>query len=289
MVAQAKVNLLLRVLARERSGYHQLETLFCRLDFGDEVTVRVGGRGISVDCAGADLGPVERNLAYRAASAYLARTGWAAGVAVEIVKRIPVGGGLGGGSADAGAVLRALDALNLAPLGGPALLEMAAPLGADVPFLTSGAPLALAWGRGERMLALPPLPARPVVLVVPPCPVPTADAYRWLAEARAGGASTAPLPHLYTPASLGSWTHVAALAENAFEGPVEARHPRLRELREALRRELDAEVARMSGSGSTLFAVLREGAGERALTAAGDCRLLTTETARRVAAVEVSE
>jgi 4-diphosphocytidyl-2-C-methyl-D-erythritol kinase len=288
VVAQAKVNLFLRVLAREEGGHHQLETLFCRLAFGDEVVVRVASRGIALDCAGAPVVPVERNLAYRAAVAYRERTGWPTGVAIEIEKRIPVGGGLGGGSADAGAVLRALDALNPEPIGHQALREAAAPLGADVPFLTSEAVLALGWGRGERMLALPPLPSRRVVLVVPPFPVDTADAYRWLAEARAGG--TAPvLPRLYTTADLASWRAVAGLAENAFEAPVEARHPRLDELRAALRRELGAEIARLSGSGSTVFGVLPEGSGDRALTSATDCLVFTTETAGRVAAVELSE
>ncbi|MDF1505979.1 hypothetical protein PYV61_23705, partial [Roseisolibacter sp. H3M3-2] len=181
VVAQAKVNLFLRVLAREDSGYHQLETLFQRLELGDDVTVRVGVRGRSLDCGGADLGPVERNLAWRAAEAYRAATGWPDGHAIEIRKRIPVGGGLGGGSADAGAVLRALGALAATPLAADGLLGLAAPLGADVPFLTAEAPLALAWGRGERMLALPPLPARPVWLALSDAGVPTAWAFGALA------------------------------------------------------------------------------------------------------------
>ncbi len=79
-------------------------------------------------------------------------TGWPAGFAITIEKRIPVGAGLGGGSADAGAVLRAMNALAPHPVGEAELLRIAAPLGADVPFLTGTAPLALAWGRGERML-----------------------------------------------------------------------------------------------------------------------------------------
>jgi len=289
VVAQAKVNLFLRVLAREESGYHQLETLFCRLAFGDDVAVRLAPRGMALDCAGAELGPVERNLAYRAAAAYLARTGWSTGVAIEIRKRIPVGGGLGGGSADAGAVLRLLNALNPAPLDQQALLEVAAPLGADVPFMTTEAALALAWGRGERLLALPPLPPRRVVLAVPPFPVGTADAYRWLAEARAADQRAAVAPRLYTLDALSSWAGVASVAENAFAGPVEARHPRLAALRRALGDELDAELALLSGSGSTVFGVLPERPGDRALTSAADCVVVETEPAGRVAAVELSE
>src|SRR5688572_20345937 len=96
LVAQCKVNLFLRVLAREESGYHQLETLFCRLALGDDVTVRTGVRGRTLDCRGpampaGGLGPVEENLAWKAARAFADTTGWDDGFAIEIEKRIPVG------------------------------------------------------------------------------------------------------------------------------------------------------------------------------------------------------
>ena len=144
-VAQAKVNLFLRVLAREADGYHQIETLFCRLELGDDVAVRVGVGGRSLDCAGdalptEGLGPVERNLAWRAAVMYADATGWPNDWSIEIAKRIPVGGGLGGGSSDAGAVLRCLNQLAPSPLSDDELLALAAPLGADVPFLTTRSP-----------------------------------------------------------------------------------------------------------------------------------------------------
>jgi hypothetical protein len=114
-LAQAKVNLFLRVLAREASGYHQLETLFCRLELGDDVTIRTDVRGRSLDCTGdvippAGLGPTERNLAWRAAVAYADATGWPNEWAIEIVKTVPVGGGLGGGSAGAYPMLNARSA-----------------------------------------------------------------------------------------------------------------------------------------------------------------------------------
>jgi 4-diphosphocytidyl-2-C-methyl-D-erythritol kinase len=116
--AQAKINLYLRVLAREDGGYHQLETLMQRLALGDRVRVRVGPgvAGRTLDCRGpalppGGLGPVERNLAYRAAVAFAEATGWPDAFAIAVEKEVPVGGGLGGGSADAGAVLRCLNAL----------------------------------------------------------------------------------------------------------------------------------------------------------------------------------
>ena len=248
LVAQAKINLFLRVLARETSGYHALETLFQRLEVGDDVVVRVDVPGRTLDCRGANVGPVERNLAWRAATAYAEATGWPGGWAIEIEKRIPVGGGLGGGSADAGAVLRALNALAPAPLPQDALLALAARLGADVPFLTTEAPLALAWGRGERMLALPALPTRPVLLLCPDVGVSTADAFRWLADDRGAHPS---VPRLLDVQALASWEGVARLAGNDFEAPVARRLP-------ALQRWLapaspgDA-IRALTGSGSTVF------------------------------------
>jgi len=170
VAAQAKINLRLRVLARETSGYHSIETVFLRLALADDVVVRVGDdvRGRTLDCGGAampsdGLGAVETNLAYRAACAYGEATGWPDRFAIELTKHVPVGAGLGGGSADAGAVLRALEAMSPAPLG-RRLVELAPLLGADVGFMTIDSPMALAWGRGERLLPLPVLASRPVVL-----------------------------------------------------------------------------------------------------------------------------
>ena len=124
--AQAKVNLRLRVLARESSGFHQLETLFLRLELADTVRVRRTPGPRTLDVGGdmdlSPLGPAESNLAWRAADAYLAESGMNGGFAIEIEKRIPIAGGLGGGSADAGAVLRALDARGALPPEGKALL-----------------------------------------------------------------------------------------------------------------------------------------------------------------------
>jgi 4-diphosphocytidyl-2-C-methyl-D-erythritol kinase len=297
--AQAKVNLFLHVLAREASGYHQIETLFCRLALGDEIVVRTGVRGRTLDIGGSalppeGLGPTERNLAWRAASAYAEATGWPDAWAIEIDKRVPVGGGLGGGSADAGAVLRCLDALAPAPLGPDALVALAAPLGADVPFLTGEAPLALAWGRGERMLALPALPTRPVELVLLSFGVPTAEAYAWLAASRERFAVCA---HLRSPATLGSWEGISRLAHNDFERVVDARFPvigeiltRLREIDRAEEGEEFGAIALLAGSGSTVFRVRPPGSPPLALDVLGpgvEAQILETSTAARVVAVEV--
>jgi 4-diphosphocytidyl-2-C-methyl-D-erythritol kinase len=294
-VAQAKLNLFLRVLAREASGYHQLETLFCRLELGDDVVVRTDVRGRSLTCSGdvipaEGLGPVERNLAWRAAEAYAGLTGWPNDWAIEIEKRIPVGGGLGGGSADAGAVLRCLNALTPEPLAETALLALAAPLGADVPFLATDAVLALAWGRGERMLKLPALPARDVSLVTFPFGVVTRDAYAWLDDAHHG---EGPEAVALSTDDLATWGAVSRVAHNDFEPVVAARIPdiatTLRAVRAAVAAGGDPDaIALLAGSGATVFLLGAHLTRAELRIDSGTSRTIRTRTADRVVAIEVS-
>jgi 4-diphosphocytidyl-2-C-methyl-D-erythritol kinase len=260
--AQAKLNLLLRILGREDSGYHQIETLFCRICLSDTVTVRVTPRDRSLLCHGervpaGGLGPPEKNLAWRAAAAYAAATGFPTGFQITIEKRIPVAAGLGGGSADAGAVLRALNALNARPVPPATLQQIASSLGADVPFLTlDDATLALAWGRGDRLAALPGLPASAVWLLVPDATVNTAEAYRWFDEA-----GSPPGESVISRAQFGSWEGVASVAANDFEAVVGERIPRIGRLLATLRSDELKELLGpsgsilMSGSGSTIAVI----------------------------------
>lgn len=283
--AQAKVNLILRVLAREASGFHSIETVFLRLDLADDVGVRITS-GRALECRGpaipgAGLGPVERNLAYRAAVAYTEAVGWPNGFAIEIDKQIPVGAGLGGGSADAGAVLRALDALSPTPLGSR-LVEIATPLGADVPFMTIESPMALAWGRGERLFPLRALAPRPVLIVMPDFPVATADAYSWLASDRG---SYVPTGDVLAPESVATWESMAAAATNDFEPVVRRRHPEIGEIVDALS-SLNAILALLSGSGSSVFGVFDAVPKAAAVASSGDSRTFVTSTSDRVVRVE---
>ena len=289
VVAQAKLNLALRVLAREASGYHQLETLFARIELGDLVTIRTGRSGRSLRCEGpslsADLGPPERNLAWRAAVAYAAETGFPDGFAIEIEKRIPVAAGLGGGSADAGAVLRILNAVAPEPVSSSRLLALAGGLGADVPFLTAEAPFALAWGRGDRMVLMPALAARDVALVHPPFGIATAEAFGWLASER--GTEVLP-PAAIEEEALRSWAGVTALAGNDFEPPVSRRHPVVAEIVAALG-AAGARIAQLTGSGSTVFGVFDAPPDRAGLDASLPVAAVHTRTATRVVAVEVME
>ena len=295
-VAQAKVNLFLRVLAREATGYHQLETLFCRLDLGDEVVVRTGVRGRSLDCTGdaipaAGLGPAERNLAWRAAVAYAEATGWPNAWAIEVVKKIPVGGGLGGGSADAGAVLRCLNALAPAPLPVHDLLSLAASLGADVPFLCTDDSLALAWGRGERTLALPPLPSRAVTLACFPFGVSTPDAYGWL-DATAGASH--PGAARLSIDALATWDAVAMLAHNDFEAVVAPRYRDIARALDELRSSAAASnepnaITLLAGSGATVCSISDAAQSDMRTSHGVSWRIVRTRTASRVVAVDVSD
>ena len=253
--AHAKVNLFLRVLSREQDGYHGIETLFCRLALADTVSARrTDGTGITIAVEGGDAGPDAENLAVQAARLVQETTRTTFGVHLGLIKRIPVGAGLGGGSADAAAALALVNGLADRPLPRAELLHLAARLGADVPFCLGGAPLALGWGRGERLLALPALPPAPVLLVTPPVPVRTPEAYRWIDEAHAGSGRRGAL--LLDPAALSGWSDVARMAGNDFESVVFGRLPVVREAFEALARTRPL-LCRMSGSGSTLFAVYR--------------------------------
>ncbi len=265
-VAPAKVNLFLRVLAREDGGYHQIETLFQALELGDRVEVGIDEEGggsagaISLVLSGVEpaaLGAPEDNLAVRAARGYLAemrRTGASPSLRIRLEKRIPHGAGLGGGSSDAAAVLRALSALLPRSVPPARLLAVAGSLGADVPFFLAETPRALAWGRGDQLLPLPELPRREVLLLVPPTGIATPWAYRVLAEHRSAEGATPPRPRILDPALLATWEGVAELAENAFQAALHPHRPDLEILRGALAAE-GASQALLSGSGSALFGV----------------------------------
>lgn len=284
--AQAKLNLYLRILTREESGYHSIETIFHRVELADEVVLRVEDDDVrTIDVEGADVGPAESNLAWRAAVAYQQAAGWPRGFTIELDKRIPVGGGLGGGSADAGAVLRILDSLARNPIGQRRLLAIAASLGTDVPFLASREVMALAWGRGERMLGLTPLPQRDVLLVTPDFQVITQDGYDWIDADRQPHGD--PMHYsssdllLITEQMLASWQSVAKVSRNDFIPSVAQRHPRVKTLLDAFK-ETGSFLCSMTGSGSTVFGIYDPLPAPTALGAFEGTTMNPTRTADKV-------
>lgn len=260
--AHAKINLRLRVFARDETGFHGVETVLARTSLSDTVTLsepdtRAARVTLSVDGPLADGVPDgSDNLCWQAAAAFLDRAfrrRARPAVHIHLTKRIPMGSGLGGGSADAGATLRLL-ADRWPRLETRELVDIAGEVGSDVPFALLGVPMALGWERGRRLLPLRPPRPRPALLVCAGIHVSTPEAYGWLGrtEADAGGASVLP-----GATRLAEWESLERVARNDLEAPVLARHPELSELLDQLR-SCDPAVAAMTGSGSALFAIFRD-------------------------------
>lgn len=256
LAAPAKLNLFLRVLSREESGYHGIETLFCRISLADTLTVAPaeGRVGVELTSEGEECGPPTENLATRAARLVLEATGNSSGVSLHLVKRIPAKAGLGGGSSDAAAALEGTNQLLGNPIPRHELLQLASRLGADVPFFLSGASLAIGWDRGDRLYRLAPLPPTPGLLLIPPVGVSTAEAYRWVDAARSAAGRRGAVA--LDQESLATWGSIARMAGNDFEGAVFGKEPSIREAFEKLV-ATQPLICRLSGSGSALYAIYR--------------------------------
>lgn len=255
--AQGKLNLALRVLGRAADGYHDIETLFVRLAIADEIDVDIDEAGIRLEVRGPAAdgpgGPVpedEQNLCWRAAEALYSALDEPPHATIRLTKRIPSAAGLGGGSADAAAVLRELNRQLGAPLSTSDLVDLAVDLGSDVPFFVTGAAAAIGRGRGHRLLPITPPPPRPALVLAPSFGVSAADAYRWWSEdAAATGQPVSGAAVLPEPARLADWRTLAELAGNDLEAPVVRRHDVLASAIEGLR-EAGAFVAMLCGSGA---------------------------------------
>ncbi|UCC49551.1 MAG: 4-(cytidine 5'-diphospho)-2-C-methyl-D-erythritol kinase [Gemmatimonadota bacterium] len=256
-VAQAKVNLRLRIHPRGPDGFHPIETVFCRIDLADRLRLRRRHEpGVKLGVSGPERAPGgPENLAARAAALFLERAGLAGGVEIELEKRVPPRSGLGGGSSDAAAVLRLLSRSVESPPGLDELLHVAAELGADVPFFVADHPLAFAWGRGDRLLAYPAVPVRPVLLILPESAVSTTVAFALWDRAREDtGEASSVEPTLTHWPSLSTWQGIRAGAVNDFEPVIFREYPALGSLRAKLA-ETQPLFSLLSGSGAALFAV----------------------------------
>lgn len=254
--AHAKINLDLRVLGSRLDGFHELRTVFQAVSLHDTVACTPADGPFAITCDSAGV-PLDRtNLVWKAAEALwraLRRPGPVTGVTVHLTKRIPLQAGLGGGSADAAATLVALARLWQVPVRPSQLTDIAAPLGADVPFFLSGG-TALGLGRGEEIYPLADLPRHWVVLLIPGFGVSSADAYRWYdAERDLDRGSTSREPQ-YVP---GPWPSRAAQMINDLEAPIARHHPEIDQMKTALRRA-GALAAAMTGSGSTVFGLFQQ-------------------------------
>jgi 4-diphosphocytidyl-2-C-methyl-D-erythritol kinase len=263
--AYAKINLDLRVLGRRPDGFHELRTLVQSIDLFDTLACRLRGGPLAVGCRAPGVPAGEGNLVWKAGAMLwraIGRGGPPDGAVISIIKRVPAGAGLGGGSADAAGALRLLVRVWKAKLNASRLDAIGSAIGADVPFFLHGG-TALGLGRGDAIHPVEDLDPRWVVLVFPGFSVATVDAYAWYDLECASPGQDAPVParargrHLSLTAAppLGSF-------RNDLEAAVTRRHPQLAAIRARLK-ALGAEVASMSGSGSTMFGLFRSRAAAR--------------------------
>ncbi|MCL7927840.1 MAG: 4-(cytidine 5'-diphospho)-2-C-methyl-D-erythritol kinase [marine benthic group bacterium] len=263
--APAKLNLRLRVLGREESGYHAVETLMLRLALADRITVEPGPPGIRLVVSGSDALPEgPENLCWRAADLVHRELDVAPAVVIRLEKRIPVAAGLGGGSMDAAAVLAALVELLDRDPGTESLTRVAGRLGSDVPFGLCPGGMALGWERGRRLMPLPSPPARPVLIAQPPFGIHAAEAYGWLAHdrerpaAESGSTAAENGAALFPrPDELTDWDVLERLAVNDLQEAVFHRHPELGVIRDALS-EAGAGISMLCGSGACVAGIFEE-------------------------------
>ena len=285
----AKLNLGLEVLGRRQDGYHELRTLFQTIDLHDDVVLGPRSRGIEVRCDHGQVPTDETNLATRAARALQQYGGVEKGVEITITKRIPVGGGLGGGSSNAATVLLGLDRLWRLGLGPAGLHPLARRLGADVPFFLLGG-TALGLARGDEVYPLADQVRAHVVVVNPGLPVSTAAVYRRL-EASLTPRENSNTIFRFISSDLeghAAWKLLSNELEEAAleEAPVLARQAR--RIRGVLVQE-GALRAALSGSGSSFFGLFddarRARRAQAALAAegfaAGCARTLSRDQYRR--------
>jgi 4-diphosphocytidyl-2-C-methyl-D-erythritol kinase len=269
--AYAKVNLTLRVVGRRADGYHELESLVCFAGVGDRLTLRPGA-SLELDVRGtraAASGPPAQNLVLKAARALGERVSDLTRGHFTLIKQLPAGAGLGGGSADAAAALRLLARANDLSLADPRFAAAALATGADVPVCLEQQPRFMR-GLGEILappLKLPPLPA---VLVFPGVALATKDVF----TAFRAGEHHHPAPSAIPtrngeiePSAFVEWLQPRG---NDLEAAAIARLPVIAELLAALRAQPDCKLARMSGSGSACFAIFssRQSAATAAQTLA---------------------
>lgn len=257
--AYAKINLYLDITGRRSDGYHELNNIMQKIDLHDDVSVLIseGETEITIDCDDPEIPRDKRNIAYKAAEAYLKAAGITAKVDIEIKKAIPVMAGLGGSSADGAAVLEALET-NFQKLGKAETQKLAADLGADVPFCLQGR-AAFCKGIGEIMTEIPPLPQCSILIIKPDFSCSTSKGY--------GMYDNRPIESRGEPKSLltalqnSDLKSVGENLYNIFE-PLYS-DSRIEKIKHELMHN-GAKGALLSGSGSAVYGLFSDNAGAAA-------------------------
>jgi len=248
LFAPAKINLSFKIMRRREDGFHEIETLMTPISLCDELTIEPNesGSGLAFSSDDPSLPPGDENLVVRAARRFFAEIKAEPRVRINLRKKIPHGAGLGGGSSDAASTLLGLNQLHGGPLEPARLTSLAAEIGSDMPFFLSGGP-ARCRGRGEIVEPVQALPKLSLLLLKPEFGVPTPWAYQQWRDSRE-------LPGVdYGPQKIGE-----LVLENDLERPVFEKHLFLARMKSWLRAQSEVAAALLSGSGSTVFAVLRE-------------------------------
>lgn len=253
-LAPAKVNLSLRVLGRRPDGFHELDSLMVRVSVFDALEIeRTSSGGLEFSCDAPDVPADDSNLVVRAARLFCTTTGAAPDLRIHLQKEIPHGGGLGGGSSDAASTLVALNTIFSLGLTKDFLAGMGAQIGSDVPFFIYETDARIG-GRGEVVTPVSPVGKLPLLLVKPPFGVPTPWAYQhWSRSVQLPGVR-------YAPQSVGG-----LILENDLERPVFEKFLFLADLKQWLLNQPEVDGALLSGSGATVFSVLKTGANAKGL------------------------
>ena len=250
MLARAKINLSLRILGQRNDGFHEIETLIAPITLCDEIEIKKGdsGEGIQFDCDDPSVPAGGDNLVVRAAKSFFAATKLKSGISIDLKKRIPHGAGLGGGSSDAASALLALNELFETKLAPEALAKIGETIGSDIPFFIFQS-AALCRGRGELVTSVKLKKKLSILLLKPAFVVSTAWAYsRWRHSREIPGVR-------YQAQEFAGQIFV-----NDLERPVFEKFVFLAQLKMWLLEQAEVGAALMSGSGSTILAMMRENA-----------------------------
>ena len=249
VLAPAKINLSLKILGQRNDGFHEVDTLIAPISLYDEIGIeKRPEKGIKFRCDDPSVPQGSDNLVVRAAKTFFETTKIEPAVSIELKKKIPHGAGLGGGSSDAASVLLALEDMFETKLSREALAEMAEPLGSDVPFFLFQS-AAVCKGHGEMVMPVKLQRPFPILLLKPGFAVSTAWAYsRWQDSREIPGIR-------YEAREFAGQTFA-----NDLERPVFEKFVFLAQLKMWLLSQSEVGAALMSGSGSTMFAVMREDA-----------------------------
>lgn len=276
VLAPAKINLGLEVLRRRPDGYHDIRTLYQWIDIHDTIEIRsLAGPRIKLSGDDRSISWDETNLVYRAAEAVRRKSGRSEGVEIIVTKRIPAGGGFGGGSSDAAATLLGLDRFWELGLGREALHDLARELGMDVPYFLVGG-LCLGEDRGDRLTPLPDMPPKWLVCVLPPFAISTSLIYGSLGESALTSEDKASKITRFLE------TRESGSLANALEETIFRFFPQLREIKGFLQ-DQGAVLSLVTGSGSGVFGLFEDRGGAERCRAAleGRFRAVVTATMSR--------